>query len=109
MILNGTLILILTFSGSLASLLLKRASGADSLVCLFKNKNLYAGAFLYLFSAVLNILLLRRLAYSVVLPLTSLTYIWTLLLARCALKEKISRRQICGILCLLCGAMCVAL
>ena len=71
-------LLIMTVLGSVASLFLKKASGTDGILAMIKNVNLYIGGFLYLASAILNIWLLRYLEYSVVLPLTSLTYIWTM-------------------------------
>ena len=49
------------FFGSVASLFLKKASGTEGLLALIKNPYLYIGADLYLFSAVLNIWILRVL------------------------------------------------
>lgn len=81
------------FFGSVASLFLKKASGTEGLLALIKNPYLYIGGDLYLFSAVLNIWILRVLEYSVVLPLTSLTYIWTMVLSYFILKEKITKKK----------------
>ena len=67
----------------------------------------YAGAFLYVISAVLNILLLRRLDYSVVLPLTSLTYVWTMILSSVLLRETITKKQIMGVFLILVGAVLI--
>ncbi|MFR2167688.1 MAG: hypothetical protein ACLS5W_07540 [Coprococcus sp.] len=47
---------------------------------------------MYLVSALLNIYVLRYLDYSVVLPLTSVTYIWTMVISYFILKEKISKK-----------------
>ena len=69
------LLVMMTLLGSVASLFLKKASGADGIMSMLKNVNLYVGGFLYLVSAVVNIVVLRVLDYSVVLPLTSITYI----------------------------------
>jgi drug/metabolite transporter (DMT)-like permease len=99
----------MTLLGAVASLFLKRASGSEGLVSLVKNGNLYAGAFLYLASAVLNIWILRYLDYSVVLPLTSFTYVWTMILSYLILKEKITRKKIFGIGLIFVGAIFVAL
>ena len=92
-ILYGCL-LIMTMMGSVASLFLKRASGSDGVKALLFNPNLYVGGFLYLGSAVLNIILLRYLDYSVVLPLTSLTYIWTMVLSYFVLRENIAEKKL---------------
>ncbi len=109
MIIYIIILLIMTFLGSIASLFLKKASGSEGLSSLLKNINFYIGGFLYAFSAVLNIVILRYLDYSVVLPLTSLTYIWTMILSYMILKEKISRKQFGGILLILAGAICISL
>ncbi len=108
MILFFIILIIMTMVGSVASLFLKKASGADGILALIMNVNLYIGGFLYLASAVLNIWILRYLDYSVVLPLTSLTYIWTMVLSYLILKEKISTKKICGVILILVGAVCVS-
>lgn len=102
-------LLIMTVLGSVASLFLKKASGTDGILAMIKNVNLYIGGFLYLTSAILNIWLLRYLEYSVVLPLTSLTYIWTMVFSYMILKEKITKKKICGVFLILIGAICVSI
>lgn len=102
-------LLIMTVLGSVASLFLKKASGTDGILAMIKNVNLYIGGFLYLVSAILNIWLLRYLEYSVVLPLTSLTYIWTMVFSYMILKEKITKKKICGVFLILIGAICVSI
>lgn len=103
------ILLIMTLLGAVASLFLKKASGAESMLELIKNPYLYIGGGLYLSSAVLNIWILRVLDYSVVLPLTSLTYIWTMVLSYLILKEKITKKKIGGVILILIGAICVSL
>ncbi len=103
------ILLIMTFMGSIASLFLKKASGANGLLEMLKNVNLYIGGGLYLTSAVLNIWVLRYLDYSVVLPLTSFTYIWTMAVSYLVLKEKITIKKICGVIFILLGAICVSI
>ena len=96
-------LLVMTLLGSVASLFLKRASGEAGIIAMLKNINLYVGGFLYLLSAVINIWVLKWLDYSVVLPLTSLTYIWTMVLAYVILKEKITRGKFIGNLIIIAG------
>ena len=103
------ILLIMTFMGSIASLFLKKASGAKGLLEMLKNVNLYIGGGLYLTSAVLNIWVLRYLDYSVVLPLTSFTYIWTMVVSYLVLKEKITIKKIGGVILILLGAICVSI
>lgn len=57
----------------------------------------------------MNIWVLRFWDYSVVLPLTSLTYIWTMVLSYIILKEKISAKKIVGVILILAGAILVSL
>ncbi|MBR1374711.1 MAG: EamA family transporter [Cardiobacteriaceae bacterium] len=102
------LVLLMTFLGSLASLFLKRAASAKGVKAMLGNLNFYAGGFLYFVSALLNIWLLRLLNYSVVLPLTSLTYIWTMFLSYLILKETITRKKIIGVSLILLGAVMVS-
>ncbi len=103
------LLLIMTLLGAFASLFLKKTSEADSFFGLLQNINLYIGGSLYFISAVLNVFILRYLDYSVVLPLTSLTYIWTMILSYMILKEKITKKKIAGVVLILIGAICVSM
>lgn len=109
MILYFISLIIMTMLGAVASLFLKKASGTEGIIAMLKNMNLYIGGFLYLASAVLNIWILRYLDYSVVLPLTSLTYIWTMVLSYLILKEKITKKKIGGVVLILIGAICVSI
>lgn len=109
MIVNYGMLVIMTMLGSIASLFLKKASGSENLFQMIKNVNLYIGGILYLSSAVLNIWILKALDYSVVLPLTSFTYIWTMILSYFVLREKITKKKIIGVMMILIGAVLVSL
>ena len=98
----------MTLLGSAASLFLKKASNSENIIVMIKNINLYIGGLLYFISAVMNIWILRYLEYSVVLPLTSLTYIWTMFLSYIILKEKITKKKALGVMLILIGAICVS-
>ena len=99
----------MTFMGSVASLFLKRASGSDGIRNMILNPYFYIGGMLYFFSAVLNIWILHFLDYSVVLPLTSLTYVWTMISSYLVLKEKITWKKIVGVLLVFVGAIIVVM
>lgn len=101
-------LLFMTFIGSVASLFLKKASGTNGILELIKNMNLYIGGLLYLVSAILNIWLLKHVDYSIVLPLTALTYIWTMVLAMIFLKEKLTKGKLMGAALIIMGAICIA-
>ena len=100
------MILCMTLMGAVASIFFKRASGSDGFLQLLLNKNLYIGGFLY--PAAINIVVLRYLDYSVVLPLSSVTYIWTMVLSYWILQETITKKKILDVICIVLGAACVA-
>ncbi len=103
------LALLMTLLASVASLFFKRASSSGGIVSMLKNPNLYAGGFLYVAAALLNVYILRFLDYSVVMPLGSITYVWTMVLSLLVLGERITARKIAGVACIVAGAACVAL
>lgn len=108
MIVYLILLIAMTMIGSIASLFLKRTSANQDLLCVLKDGNLYIGAVLYISSAVINIIVLRVIDYSVVLPLTSLTYIWTMFLSSLVLHEKITKRKMGGIGLIVMGAIIIS-
>lgn len=109
MIFYIAVLVVMTFLGATASLFLKKASGSEGILALMQNVNFYLGGMLYLLAAVLNIYILKFLEYSVVLPLTSLTYIWTMALSYLVLKEKITGRKMLGVALILAGAVVVSM
>ena len=103
------LIVIMTFMGALASLFLKKAASNVEINQIIFNKYLYLGGINYILSALINVYVLRFLDYSVVLPLTSLTYIWTMVFSRAFLGEKISVKKVAGVGLIIMGAVLVVL
>lgn len=103
------LLIIMTVIGSIASYYLKMASAFHTSKELILNKNLYIGGGLYFLSALINIYILKFLDYSVVLPLTSITYIWTMGISHYKLNENVSNKKIAGVCVIVVGAICVAL
>lgn len=103
------ILLTMTLIGAFASFYFKKASNLGNIKNILLSPALYVGGCLYLLSALLNIFILRYLDYSVVLPLTSITYIWTFLFSYFLLSEKISRKKLAGIVCIMAGGLCIAL
>lgn len=103
------LLIFMTILGAIASYFLKNAAVYDNLLSTFKDKYLYFGGILYFISALLNIFILKFLDYSIVFPLTSLTYIWTLVISWEFLSEKINKQKICGVSLIVLGAVLVSL
>lgn len=99
------ILLLMTLLGALAAFLLKRAMG----YMLLRSKgfwlNFGLGGLFYLIAAILNIYVLRLAEYSIVLPMTSLTYVWTLLLGVRYLDEQLTVRKGIGVLLIVVGAV----
>lgn len=103
------MLLLMTLLGATASFFLKKSSSAEDLKKMLLNFNLYIGGILYFLSALLNIYVLRYLDYSVVLPMTSITYVWTMVISNVFLKEKMTIKKIVGVMMIVIGAVLVAL
>jgi uncharacterized membrane protein len=102
------LIFIMTALGGFAGLFFKKASSANGLKELIFNYSLYIGGVLYVISAILNIYVLKFLDYSIVLPLTSITYIWTMIISYFSLKENVNLKKIMGVVFIFFGAILLA-
>lgn len=57
----------------------------------------------------LNIALLRQFDYSVLYPMSAVTYIWSLLLSKWLLHERITKKKLLGIFCICAGVLLVAI
>lgn len=96
----------MTLLGALGAYLFKCASGKTTgLFQLFTCRELYVGGVLYVASALLNIVLLKYLAYSILYPMTAITYIWSALLSSKLLGETIGKKGLIGIACVWVGVL----
>ena len=99
-------VLAMTLIGALGAFLLKsgmdRVNGLEDLV---KNPRLYLGGCCYLAGAGLTILLLHKLDYSVLYPMTALTYVWSMGLSAVFLGERVTRRKLVGVAAILAGTL----
>jgi len=102
------LLIIMTLLGAIGSFFLKKSTNTKGFKNIILNLNFYIGGFLYFASAILNIYILRYLDYSVVLPLTSITYIWTMFLSKLFLNERITTRKTIGLSLIIIGAFFIA-
>lgn len=92
------LIAAMTLMGAYGSLCLKKAALSSSF---FK---IAEGFFWYGTGMILNILALKYYEYTVVFPLTSLTYIWSFIFGVRILHEKYTRYNLAGIILIIGGA-----
>jgi drug/metabolite transporter (DMT)-like permease len=104
-------VILMTLFGSLGAVCLKKTGLANGgkLFSLFRDKWTYLGAALYISGMVLNIYVLHYLDYSVVLPLTSLTYVWTIILSRLIFGEKVNLFKVLAILFIISGTVLIIL
>ena len=101
------LVLLMTLLGALGSLGLKKGAAARrGIFGLAVSPWFLGGGCLYFVSALLDIWLLKYLPYVVVLPLSSLTYAWSMMLARIVLKERVTMLKTAGVI-LIIGGMAV--
>ena len=105
----GLVLLLMTVLGAFASWLLKVAAGGAGLAAVARDWHFWAGGGAYGCAALLNIWVLRHADLSVVLPLTALTYVWTLLLGRWLLGEAVTRRKAGGVALILVGVVLISL
>ena len=101
------LLLVMTYLGAQASVFFKKLAGMSNISSILSSPYLYLGGVLYLIAALLNIYVLSLMEYSKVLPLTSLTYGWTMLLSYLVFKEKINIQKIVGLLFVIAGAIMI--
>lgn len=102
------LIIIMTVLGSLGGYFFKKSTNGGSIYSIIKSKFLYLGGTLYVISAVMNIIVLKFLPLSVVLPMTAITYIWSMVIARVALNEKITKFKLIGMISIIIGVIFIA-
>ena len=94
----------MTLIGSIAGFTIKKATNVTTFAQVFIHPWIYIGTALYICAALINIYLLRYLPYSTVLPLTALTYIWTLAISNAFLAERVTFVKVTGVILILVGA-----
>lgn len=102
------LIIIMTVFGSFGGYFFKKSTSEGSIYSIIKSKFLYLGGMLYVASAILNIIVLKFLPLSVVLPMTAITYIWSMIISRIALNEKITKFKLIGMASIIIGTIFIA-
>lgn len=101
---------IMTLLGALGGYFFKKgAENLNGIVSLILNWRVYIGGIFYVSAAILNIVVLKFLSYSIVLPLTAMTYIWTMIISKIALGEKITKNKIIGTILIILGSAFIAM
>lgn len=102
-------LLLMTVIGAFGGFSLKKAAGLSGIRLILQSPWFYLGGVLYFSTALVNIFVLKYLPYSTVLPLTSLTYIWSFILSYKFLSEKITKYKWAGIALIILGAVFISL
>ena len=108
MVIGGTAL------GAFASYNFKGASATiaginiQSMTMLARDNRFRLGVMLYLLAAANNVFLLGYIDYSILLPMSSVTYIWTMIIAFKLLGESITKRKIFGVAAIVIGAVLLA-
>ena len=98
-----TLVPVMTLGGALGAFFFKQgAQKMRGVMTIFIQPKIYLGGIFYVLSALLNVYLLRYLEYSVLYPMTAITYIWSAILSKLFLGETITWNKLLGI-----GSICV--
>lgn len=99
------LVLFASFLGSFGAVFLKWGAGRVSMnvKSLLLNWRLAAGVALYLISTVFYLMALKMGELSILFPMVSLGYVWTLLWARLFFGEALTRRKFAGLALILGG------
>lgn len=107
---NYIVLIVLTVFGAFGGYFLKKSvNSCQNVFKVIFSKFFYAGAILYIVSAILNVFVLKSLPYTIVLPFTAITYIWTMLIAYFFMKEKITKQKIYGIIAIIVGVVLIGI
>lgn len=111
LIISISIILVSCVLGAYGALLMKM--GSDRLKFRFKsiikNKHLIGGVFLYGVATVLYILALKGGELSILYPLVSLTYVFTIIFSQRILGEKMNKYKWIGIVLILIGVSLIGI
>lgn len=99
----------MTLLGSFGGFFFKKSTGVKKIYQLLFNKYFYLGAFFYVCGALLNIYVLKYMPYTVVLPMSSITYVWSIILSVLIIKEKLTVRKVIGITSIVVGAVFIGM
>jgi len=111
LIIGIILLIIASLIGAIASLILKKGANKlkFNLKKIIKNKELILGVFLYAFSNLFFIPGLRFGKFSVLYPIVSLGYVFSMLLAVKYLKERMNKWKYTAIFLIIIGIVLVSL
>ena len=103
------LVLVASFIGSFGAVFLKLGAARLKLswLALVANWRLLAGVALFVLSSVFFVAGVSRGELTVLYPMVSLSYVWTLLWSRLFFREPITPTKVCGVGLILVGVACI--
>ena len=91
-------VLLMTLAGSLGAFFFKKStSDLTNVFSLLRVHSFYLGGFLYCLAALMNVVLLRYMDYTILYPMGAVAYIWSLIISNRFLGEKITKKKVLGI------------
>jgi drug/metabolite transporter (DMT)-like permease len=99
----------MTLFGAFGGFYLKKVSSSSNGTFLNMLILLSIGGTFYLIGAILNIYLLSIFPYTLVFPLTSITYLWTLVISGVFLKERVTPKKMIGVTLIIFGCIFLSL
>ncbi|SFF77194.1 undecaprenyl phosphate-alpha-L-ara4N flippase subunit ArnE [Halobacillus alkaliphilus] len=97
-------VLLFTLLGAVGGYFFKKATSHGFALNTYFFKHLIVGCSFYGAGAILNIITLNYLPYTIVFPLTSITYVWTLIISYFLLKEVITLKKVIGVTLIIAGS-----
>ena len=92
------LVVFMTLLGSLGAFFFKKSTvDMTGVFSLLRVPSFYLGGFLYCSAALMNVVLLRYMDYTIVYPMGAIAYIWSLVISNRFLGEKITGKKIAGV------------
>ena len=91
-------VVLMTLVGSLGAFFFKKSTESmTGIFSLLRIPNFYLGGFLYCLGALMNVVLLRYMDYTIVYPMGAIAYIWSLVLSNRFLGEKVTGKKVLGV------------
>lgn len=91
-------VLLMTLAGSLGAFFFKKSTdGLSGVFSLLRAPSFYLGGVLYCLGALMNVVLLRYMDYTILYPMGAVSYIWSLVISNRFLGERITKKKVFGV------------
>lgn len=100
---------VMSFLGAMGAYFFKKAATRTArLIALFACREFYFGALFYAIGLILNIWLMEYIQYSILYPMSAVTYIWTAVISCKLLGEQMSRKKLAGLIAIVIGVIFIS-